>query len=62
MMNHKQVDPTILYDMLGYVDKDTEQLYNAPVQDPQTKLYETHSIANVDIYPDIYKNAKKEDN
>lgn len=58
MQTDKHVDQAVNHDILGYVDKDVEQLYNAPIKDPVTGTFINRSIANIDIYPDIYKNQK----
>lgn len=44
---------TINHDIFGYVDKDVEKLYTRT--DSNNEAY---TIANIDIYPDIYKDDK----
>lgn len=54
----------INHDILGYVDKDTEKFYKGQAQDKfGNKITENGrpvyvTLANIDIYPDIYKDAK----
>lgn len=45
--------------MFGYVDKEIEQTYAARLFNKFTSQYENTSIANVDIYPDIYLAMKQ---
>lgn len=49
------------YDILGYVDKDVEQVYAASNWNDYLKEFENTSIANIDIYADLYKALKIDD-
>lgn len=57
--NKKYIDRN--YDILGYVDKDIEQVYSAKNWNSILKEDEEVSIANIDVYADLYKALKIED-
>lgn len=50
IVNNAKILPEEKYDLLGYVDKDTEKYYTA-----EDEHGNDFTIANIDIYPDIYK-------
>ena len=54
IINNDKIPYNNKYDILGYVDKDTEKYYSAINSDN-----ETVTISNINIYPDIYKSNKK---
>ena len=57
--NKKYIDRN--YDVLGFVDKDIEQVYSALSWNSLLKEDEEVSIANIDIYADLYKALKVDD-
>ena len=57
--NKKYIDRN--YDVLGFVDKDIEQVYSALSWNSFLKEDEEVSIANIDIYADLYKALKVDD-
>ena len=57
--NKKYIDRN--YDVLGFVDKDIEQVYSALSWNSILKEDEEVSIANIDIYADLYKALKVDD-
>lgn len=58
---HLRRGEEIGYDTLGYVDKVLEQEYFANLFNAYTGKVERTSIANIDIYPDIYIAMKQAD-
>jgi hypothetical protein len=48
-------DESVFHDLLGYVDKDVEKWYKSRNSEKE----ERNSLANIDIYPDLYLSDKR---